>query len=97
MCRICEITAIMEEANSGENAFAELEDHTFEQTMEGLYKDDVYHFLLRKYRDKAVMEMSDEKYNEMTTAMEEAGQSAASVPGEEELDRIIQKADKQLH
>jgi len=97
MCRICEVTELLEEANSGENAFAELEDHTFEETMEGLYKDEVYHFLLRKYRDQAIMNMSEEEYSEMIAAMEESGQAAASRPGEEDLNHLMRKADKQLH
>jgi hypothetical protein len=87
----------MEEAKSGEAAFAELEDHTFDETMEGIYKDDVYHFLLRKYRNEAIMNMSEEEYQEMIEAMELSGRATPSIPGEDQLKNIMKKADKNLH
>jgi len=97
MCRLCEIGKLMEEANSEEDAFGILEDVTFNTVMDNLSKDDVYHFLLRKYRDEAIMNMEDHEFKELLQDMELAGRAEPSVPGKDKLDALLKKKSNQLH
>lgn len=96
MCRLCEIGEILESANSDEDAFGMLEDMTHNDVQDLISRDDVYHFLLRKYRDHVILNMDENRFKDIKHHMEEAGESEPSVPGEEKL-RMLLNTDKSIH
>lgn len=96
MCRLCEIGEILESVNSDEDAFGMLEDMTYDDVQELISQDDVYHFLLRKYRDHVILNMDETRFKDIKQHMEEAGKAEPSVPGEERL-RVILDSKKFVH